>query len=193
MWGASNGTSHDIVEASPKDLISIQIKSIDTIDYLTFTYKDTKGNQQKVSWGGNLGNDQPVDGIKIGMWGGDGTSRDIVEAPRDLISVQIKSKDTIDRLTFIYKNAKGRQTFVLNANEHVTEVYGSVGPFPLQNLPYTVNSITFVTSEGRTYGPWGTRGDNDTDFNVPLEKGRIVGFYARGDKFISAIGFYIRA
>jgi hypothetical protein len=58
MWGASNGTSHDIVEP-PKDLISIQIKSIDTIDRLTFTYKDTKDNQHAVSWGGNLGYDQP--------------------------------------------------------------------------------------------------------------------------------------
>uniref|UniRef100_A0A0D9Y891 Jacalin-type lectin domain-containing protein n=1 Tax=Oryza glumipatula TaxID=40148 RepID=A0A0D9Y891_9ORYZ len=118
MWGASNGTSHDIVEAPPKDLISIQIKSIDTIDRLTFTYKDTKGNQQKVSWGGNLGYDQPV--------------------------------------------------------------------------PYTVNSLTFVTSEGRRYGTWGKRGKDDTDFKVPVEKGRIVGFHARGDGFISAIGLYIR-
>uniref|UniRef100_A0A0E0FLE8 Jacalin-type lectin domain-containing protein n=1 Tax=Oryza nivara TaxID=4536 RepID=A0A0E0FLE8_ORYNI len=141
MWGASNGTSHDIVEP-PKDLISIQIKSIDTIDRLTFTYKDTKDNQHAVSWGGNLGNDHPA--------------------------------------------------FILHPNEYVTEVSGSVGPFPPQGQPYTVNSITFVTSEGRTYGPWGTRGDNDTDFDVPVEQGRIVGFHARGDKFISAIGFYIR-
>uniref|UniRef100_A0A0E0JI94 Jacalin-type lectin domain-containing protein n=1 Tax=Oryza punctata TaxID=4537 RepID=A0A0E0JI94_ORYPU len=139
------------------------------------------------------------------MWGGNGTSHDIVEPPKDLISVQIKSKDTIDRLTFTYKDTKGNQqtvswggnmgddhpAFVFHPNEYVKEVSGSVGPFPLQKLPYTVNSLKLLTSEGRTCGPWGKRGDNDTDFKVPVEKGRIVGFHVRGDGFISAIGFYI--
>lgn len=82
--------------------------------------------------------------------------------------------------------------FILHPNEYVTEVSGSVGPFAPKGQPYTVNSLTFVTSERRRCGPWGKRGKDDTDFKVPVEKGRIVGFHARGDEFISAIGFYIR-
>uniref|UniRef100_I1QKL7 Jacalin-type lectin domain-containing protein n=1 Tax=Oryza glaberrima TaxID=4538 RepID=I1QKL7_ORYGL len=134
--------------------------------------------------------------IKTELWGGNGTSHDITETPKDLISVQIKSKDTIDHLTFTYKDTKGNQQTVswggTMGDDHLAEVSGSVGPFPSQKQACTVNSLTFVTSEGRRGGPWGKRGKDDKDFKVPVGKGRIVGFYARADVFISAIGFYIR-
>uniref|UniRef100_A0A0D9V0Q3 Jacalin-type lectin domain-containing protein n=1 Tax=Leersia perrieri TaxID=77586 RepID=A0A0D9V0Q3_9ORYZ len=143
MWGAMVGTLHEIVmPPTPTDLVSIKIKSIDTIDRLTFTYKDTTGTQTTMSWGGDLGDDHPE--------------------------------------------------FKLNPNEYVNHVYGTVGPFATQGLCYTVNSITFVTNQGRKYGPWGTRGSSDAAFDLPLEKGRIVGFYVRADNFISGIGFYVR-
>ncbi|KAF2950070.1 hypothetical protein DAI22_01g164400 [Oryza sativa Japonica Group] len=124
-----------------------------------------------------------MDGIiKTELWGGNGTSHDITETPKDLISVQIKSKDTIDHLTFTYKDTKG--------NQQTVSWGGTMGDDHLAAC--TVNSLTFVTSEGRRGGPWGKRGKDDKDFKVPVGKGRIVGFYARADVFISAIGFYIR-
>ncbi|XP_006645877.1 protein GOS9-like [Oryza brachyantha] len=145
--------------------------------------------------------------VKIGMFGAtSGTMRDIDVAPKHLKAVTIRSIDTIDRLTFHFDDEKGNQimggewggnlgndhTFYLDRDEYLKQVSGTFGPFELQKLPCTVNSLTFISNKGKRYGPFGTRGAKDTSFDIPVEKGSIVGFYARADGFVSAIGFYIR-
>uniref|UniRef100_J3KZQ9 Jacalin-type lectin domain-containing protein n=1 Tax=Oryza brachyantha TaxID=4533 RepID=J3KZQ9_ORYBR len=149
-----------------------------------------------------------VDGlVKIGMFGANnGTRRDIVVAPMHLKAVTIRSINTIDRLTFYYNDEKGNQlmggewggnlgfdhTFYLDRDEYLKQVSGTFGPFDIQKQPCTVNSLTFISNKGKRYGPFGTRGAKDTAFDIPVEKGSIVGFYARADGFVSAIGFYVR-
>ncbi|KAG8052282.1 hypothetical protein GUJ93_ZPchr0001g31347 [Zizania palustris] len=147
------------------------------------------------------------DGLaQIGMFGANtGTTRNIDVAPVVLKSVTVRSIDTIDAITFVYLDGNGKEhkvgpwggtlgydhTFNLTTNEYVKEVSGTYGPFPTQKLPLTVNSLIFVTSRGIRYA-FGTPGASDTKFNVPLEKGSIVGFSARADNFVFAIGFYVR-
>uniref|UniRef100_I1NMZ0 Jacalin-type lectin domain-containing protein n=2 Tax=Oryza glaberrima TaxID=4538 RepID=I1NMZ0_ORYGL len=144
--------------------------------------------------------------VKIGMFGAttNGTMRDIDVAPVSLKSVTVGSIDTVDCISFNFEDKDGNElavgpwggtlgrdhTFVLKSNEYVREVSGTFGPFATQHLDRTVNSLTFVTSQGTIYGPFGT--PNGTSFRIPVEKASIVGFYALADGFVSAIGFYVR-
>ncbi|KAK8450150.1 hypothetical protein SEVIR_7G316800v4 [Setaria viridis] len=78
----------------------------------------------------------------------------------------------------------------LSAGEHVTAVAGTIGHFG--SVPDAViTSLTFRTSTGRTYGPYGNK--TTTTFSVPAADGAcIVGFWGRSGWLLDAIGVYIK-
>lgn len=75
----------------------------------------------------------------------------------------------------------------LAPSEYVKEVSGTFGDYYGVNV---ITSLTFVTSL-KTHGPFGQ--EDGTPFTVPVQKNSgIVGFHARGGKFLDAIGVYVR-
>ncbi|CAO2147483.1 unnamed protein product [Urochloa humidicola] len=89
-------------------------------------------------------------------------------------------------------NLRPRMHINLSAGEHVTAVEGTVGHFA--TVPgVIVTSLTFRTSAGTTYGPYGATTTAGTPFSVPAADGAcIVGFWGRSGWLLDAIGVYIR-
>lgn len=53
-----------------------------------------------------------------------------------------------------------------------------------------VSSITFYTSTGKTYGPYGAAGA--TPFSFQQSGGQITGFHGRSGHLVDAIGAYVK-
>ena len=79
-------------------------------------------------------------------------------------------------------------SFALSAGEHLVRIYGLQGANPA--VP-AIAQISFETSTGRTFGPYGQGlGQDPTtpfDYRVPA-RGRIVGFSGRAHEYLNAIG-----
>jgi hypothetical protein len=76
---------------------------------------------------------------------------------------------------------------MLGRFEIVKEVSGTIGPNSL--LPDLVTSLSFVTNI-TTYGPFGE--EEGIPFrSIANENDKIVGFFARAEKHINGIGFYM--
>lgn len=138
---------------------------------------------------------------KVGPWGRDsGPDHDVDVVPRHLISVVVCSDRVIDSLTFIYSDHDGKQhtagpwgglgtskkgafhPIMLSRSEIVKEVSGTIG----RN---TVTSLCFVTNIA-TYGPFG-HGGGMPFCSTMQDNHNIVGFFARAEQHINAIGFYL--
>ncbi|CAO2140671.1 unnamed protein product [Urochloa humidicola] len=153
--------------------------------------------------------------VSVGPWGGAGGGPFYMlrgsAAPTRLRSVTLQhSAGGIHSLAYHYSLAGddsrlrmagpwGRPTgsllhatINLSAGEHVTAVEGTVGHFA--TVPgVVVTSLTFRTSAGTTYGPYGTTTTAGTPFSVPAADGScIVGFWGRSGWLLDAIGVYIR-
>nr|CAB3462273.1 unnamed protein product [Digitaria exilis] len=138
---------------------------------------------------------------KIGTWGGNGGSaQDITELPKRLESVTIMSGDVIDSIKFSYIDQAGKKrtagpwggsgghphTIDIGPSEIVKEMSGTFGTYHGATV---ITSLKLVTSS-RTFGPWGV--EKGTPFRVPVQSGSgIVGFFARGGKFLDAIGVHV--
>ena len=73
----------------------------------------------------------------------------------------------------------------LGSNEFVTELAGTFDRF---DGVICLTSFKLVTNE-RTFGPWAL--PKGTPFSISAPAGSaIVGFYARGGRFLNAIGVY---
>ncbi|PUZ43500.1 hypothetical protein GQ55_8G014900 [Panicum hallii var. hallii] len=82
-----------------------------------------------------------------------------------------------------------RATIKLSAGERVTAVEGTIGGVP----DLVITSLTFRSSTGRTYGPYGTTAATGTPFSVPAADGAsIVGFWGRSGWLLDAIGVYVK-
>ncbi|XP_066334703.1 salt stress-induced protein-like [Miscanthus floridulus] len=81
----------------------------------------------------------------------------------------------------------------LRSGEHITAVEGTTGHFA--NVPGVVTtSLTFRTSAGRTYGPYGSVAAGSHYFSVPAADGAcIVGFWGRSGWLVDAIGVYMKS
>lgn len=140
---------------------------------------------------------------KLGPWGGNGgTEEDTTEAaPKGLESITVFSGDVVDSIGFSYVDQAGKKhtagpwggpggsprQIQLAPSEYVKEVSGTFGDYYGVNV---ITSLTFVTSL-KTHGPFGQ--EDGTPFTVPVQKNSgIVGFHARGGKFLDAIGVYVR-
>ncbi|CAN6325659.1 unnamed protein product [Urochloa humidicola] len=152
--------------------------------------------------------------VSVGPWGGSGGEPFYMlrgsAAPTRLRSITLHhSAGGIHSLAYHYSLAGdsrlrmagpwGRPTgsllhatINLSAGEHVTAVEGTVGHFA--TVPgVVVTSLTFRTSAGTTYGPYGTATTAGTPFSVPAADGScIVGFWGRSGWLLDAMGVYIR-
>jgi hypothetical protein len=128
-----------------------------------------------------------------GGTGGNGFS-DKTAATGPLTSVAINSGWWIDSIQGISRagalavhGGKGgnRTTFTLAANEYIVRVYGVYGASSY------VGKISFATSTGRVFGPYGKSlgGTNSSSFDYTVPAGNaVVGFAGKSDKFLNAIG-----
>ena len=79
------------------------------------------------------------------------------------------------------------QVTVSFPGEYLTSIKGTITEFQ----GYTViQSLTFQTNQ-KTQGPFGPT--DGTPFEIPIEKGEIVGFFGRAGSYLDAIGIYVRA
>ncbi len=70
-----------------------------------------------------------------------------------------------------------KSTILLKPNEYITKVTGRSGKY--------VDQITFYTSEGRKFGPYGGSGGNP--FTIKPTKA-VKGFYGMAEKYVNRIG-----
>ncbi|OEL19610.1 Salt stress-induced protein [Dichanthelium oligosanthes] len=138
---------------------------------------------------------------KVGLWGGNGGSaQDLKEAPKRLESITIRSNYSIDSIQFSYfdqtgqKRSSGRwggpdgtdHKINLGSSEFVKEVSGTYNMF---NGEVCLTSFKLLTNT-RTWGPWAE--ENGTRFTITAPSGSsIVGFFARGGRYLDAIGVYL--
>ncbi|VAI26639.1 probable serine/threonine-protein kinase PBL6 [Triticum dicoccoides] len=145
---------------------------------------------------------------KYGPWGGNaGTAHDIEAASHQLHSVTILWGDVIDSFKFTYSDHSGHQhivgpwggtggtfqtTIKLGPREFLTEISGKFGPYSCSQSD-VITSLKFVTNE-EEHGPFGLAGLAAGDpFRIKLESNwAIVGFFARAEGFVHAIGVYAR-
>lgn len=86
-----------------------------------------------------------------------------------------------------------RFTIEMSAGEYLTAVEGTTGHFGDSPGVVVVTSLTFRTSRGKTYGPYGGSGTGTaTPFSVPAASGCIVGFWGHSGRLLDAIGVYIK-
>jgi hypothetical protein len=77
--------------------------------------------------------------------------------------------------------------FQLGPSEFLTGVSGTIGTFNSQQK--VITSLTFVTSNARSYGPFGK--GRGTSFHIPMHgNGCIVDFFGRSERYLNAIGVY---
>ncbi|RCV36278.1 hypothetical protein SETIT_7G305900v2 [Setaria italica] len=147
--------------------------------------------------------------ISVGTWGGSGGKPFYMRAssPPRLRSITLYHSSAIHFMACDYYSpaaaaaaqwglphsfgSKGVPAVIeLSAGEHVTAVAGTIGHFG--SVPDAViTSLTFRTSTGRTYGPYGNK--TTTTFSVPAADGAcIVGFWGRSGWLLDAIGVYIK-
>ncbi|PUV26721.1 hypothetical protein PAHAL_J038500 [Panicum hallii] len=142
--------------------------------------------------------------IAVGPFGGaQGTSHDMTGTSKKLQSVTVySSKDGagghINGISFSYENDQGSTTSVdtwgTAAGSKATFTFPA-GAY-LANLSGTfdnnVKSLTFVTSDGEPYGPYGDPAAGK-GFEIPLHKGAIVGFFAHSGGVLNSLGAYVGA
>ncbi|CAL5066186.1 unnamed protein product [Urochloa decumbens] len=153
-----------------------------------------------------MASDTRCPAIKIGPWGDDGGStQDIEDASniKYLKSFTIHSGSVVDSIRFSYTDYAGQThragpwggsgglqvyTTQFNNSEFIIQVSGTIGTY---GGVTAVTSLKFV-SNLKTYGPWGL--ENGTPFTVRVQPmGAIVGFFARGGTYLTAIGVYVRS
>ena len=77
----------------------------------------------------------------------------------------------------------------LSAGEYLTAVEGTTGHFGDGPDVVVVTSLTFRTSRGKIYGPYGGSGTGTAaPFSIPAASGCIVGFWGRSGRLLDAIG-----
>lgn len=143
--------------------------------------------------------------VKIGAWGHpQGLTKDINlrdDTPRKVVSVSIYSGDRINGFSFEYINQIGMtikfstcgsnkgmpNQFKMTLGEVLNCVTGTTDD-------YGVTSLTFSTTKGRQYGPYGIPGDEYRSFSVPLQEGigAALAFFGRSTQnYVSAFGTYV--
>ncbi|XP_048543463.1 protein GOS9-like [Triticum urartu] len=132
--------------------------------------------------------------------GNRGSAREIPgNKPQRLESISIRSSGAVDSISFSYYDEAGKisnsgrwgggggsdnPTFTFGPSEFVKEISGSI-------YDQYLSTLKIVTNLGRTYGPFGDSGPKPTrfSFTVPDDK-TVVGFFAKSDKYLNAIGIY---
>jgi hypothetical protein len=129
-------------------------------------------------------------------YGGDGGSEfidDLTDFSR-LRKIVIRHGSWIDAIQGIWSvegveisgpqhggNGGGPSTIQLQEDELIVAIKGRAGTY--------VDSLTFVTNHGRTFGPYGGNGGNPfPDITAPEG---ILGFYGRAGSYLDKVGFVL--
>ncbi|CAN6362693.1 unnamed protein product [Urochloa humidicola] len=142
-----------------------------------------------------------IPATKVGLWGGnEGSVKDVPEPPKRLESVTIISNYSIDAIEFSYIDQTGQRRNAgrwggpggtahkidLAPSEIVREISGTYNMFDGETC---LTSFKLFTNT-RTWGPWAE--ENGKPFSITAPTGTsIVGFFARGGKYLDAIGVYL--
>ncbi|TKW25027.1 hypothetical protein SEVIR_3G089500v4 [Setaria viridis] len=146
--------------------------------------------------------------LRIGPCGGNGgVVWDIpgTPSPTRLESITISYGGVIDGIEFSYINQSGQrcttgrwcgkggtrtQRINLGPSEFVKEVSGTIGAYRHYNN--IIRTLAIVTNV-RTYGPFGNQLNGTAPFSIPVQNNSsIVGFFARGQLYLDAIGVYVQ-
>lgn len=144
--------------------------------------------------------------VKVGPWGGHGgTPRDMnSRVPADhLESITVRSPlipgGYVGGLSFVYVDMKGQsipvgpwgsskagvvETISFGEEEYLIEVSGT-----FDNAGVT--SLTFVTSSGAEYGPYGFRLGTPFSLSLHHSNSHIIGFFGRSGEYLNALGLYL--
>jgi hypothetical protein len=114
--------------------------------------------------------------------------------------ISLRSGLYVDQLQILYRNPStgqlafgpthgggggGPSSFALNPGEFITQVSGRAGKY--------VDAITFLTNEGRSFGPFGGGGGAPYRFPDQLQPNvEVFGFFGRSGLYLDAIGFHTR-
>ncbi|XP_072958057.1 protein GOS9-like [Typha angustifolia] len=136
--------------------------------------------------------------VKVGKWGGDGGNPFDMGAATRLLDIRIRHGGAIDAIQIMYvKDGKIQWTpqyggnggdlteITLQEGEFLRSISGYYGNFQDMHL---VRSLTFATNLS-TYGPYGEQ--EGTTFSIPLEDGKIEGFFGRYGRLLDAVGVYV--
>jgi len=128
------------------------------------------------------------------MYGGEGGGEFDHTNRGRILEITVRSGALVDGISVKYKNGDymeggeggGVNTFTLQKDEYVNEVEIREGK--------TIQSLTFKTSEGNVYGPYGGKGGlfnkEGEMVTAKAPKGyRLIGFRGRCGKYLDAIGF----
>jgi hypothetical protein len=80
----------------------------------------------------------------------------------------------------------GKNTFTLEADEYITEIFGRLGPNYQVPGRMAIHQLGFKTNYGDTYGPCGQSGERFAPFSISVT--RCGGFFGRCGPFLDAIG-----
>lgn len=144
--------------------------------------------------------------VKMGAWGqpqGRTTDINLKNLPRHLLSVTIYNSDRVNGFSFVYLDQNGQtidvptcgsdkgqpNQFNMAQGEFVNCVSGTTDD-------YGVTSLTFSTTKGGQYGPYGSPDESTNWFSVPLQQGTgaALSFFGRSaGNYIAAFGTYVGA
>ncbi|CAO2146569.1 unnamed protein product [Urochloa humidicola] len=138
--------------------------------------------------------------VKIGHWGGTGGQPcDVEQTPSQLISVTVYC-DTcaITAIEFTYEDSNGNRhdegpwgsdgdgdDVIDLHSRYLKEISGTTGQ--VGSMSNIITSLRFVTNKNKVYTFGKTSG---TPFSVPIQDGKIVGFFGRAGDYLDAIGIY---
>ncbi|XP_072955904.1 protein GOS9-like [Typha angustifolia] len=138
--------------------------------------------------------------VKVGKWGGDGGGPFDMGAATRLANIRIRHGAAIDAIQIMYEvdgkmkwstqfggNGGALTEISLKDGELLTSISGHYGSFG--NIT-VIRSLSFSTNLNTTYGPYGEQ--QGTTFSIPLQEGKIVGFFGRSGALLDAIGVYLR-
>ncbi|URE35307.1 Mannose glucose-specific lectin [Musa troglodytarum] len=137
--------------------------------------------------------------IKVGKWGADGGSHWDTGPADHIKGIKINAAGVVDSITFMYvigetadetpryggPGGKHNQIKFFD-EEYLNAISGCIGEY--DGTP-CISQLTFTTNMG-TYGPYGDGGG--TPFNLPVDEGKIAGFYGRAGTYLIAIGAYLK-
>ncbi|XAR61763.1 hypothetical protein NMG60_11016274 [Bertholletia excelsa] len=148
--------------------------------------------------------------VSVGPWGGEGGNSftEVPESGYGLSGMTIGYTDVLRSLIFHYTNADGesydsvkygtngaviKQVLFKYPEEYITSITITYGLHKNYTSTPLISRLAFKTTSD-DYGPFGPLlpPDSDTTVTIPIERGRVVGFFGRAGDCIDALGIHIK-
>lgn len=136
-----------------------------------------------------------LQGVMVGEWGGNGGKPWRWDGPIE--DILIRHGTVVDSISFGFtKNGAtiwsakfggdggqpGHVISIRDPEEYLVTITGTTGT---HGRPTVITSIVFISNK-RSYGPYGKGGG--CHFYMPVQCGKISGFYGRAGRLLDAIG-----